>query len=82
VTLRRQDSVVFRTDGIVDARSPAGDFFGDTRLASLIDELQTEGMPPAEILRRCLHAIGRHQHGRKGDDATLLVLRWTADGES
>jgi Stage II sporulation protein E (SpoIIE) len=78
IRLNREDSVVFRTDGIVDARSPAGDFFGDQRLAALIGELHDEGLPPAEVLRRCVHAVVRHRDGRAGDDAALLLLRWTA----
>ena len=77
ITLDPQDSVLFRTDGIVEARSPTGDFFGDQRLSSLIDELHSEGLPPAEVLRRCLHAVVRHQDGRPSDDATMLLLRWT-----
>ena len=82
ITLHREDGVLFRTDGIVDARSPAGDFFGDQQLASLIGELHDEGLPPAEVLRRCLHAVVAHQNGRPNDDATLLLLRWTADAET
>ena len=78
IVLRRDDNVVFRTDGVVDARSPAGDFFGDERLADLIGELHRQGLPPAEILRRCLHEVAAHQNGRPSDDACLLVLRWTA----
>ena len=77
--LNREDSVLFRTDGIVDARSPSGDFFGDLRLASLVGELQSEGLPPAEVLRQCLHAVVRHQDGRPSDDATLLLLRWPSN---
>jgi serine phosphatase RsbU (regulator of sigma subunit) len=77
ITLNRDDSVVFRTDGVADARSPTGDFFGDRRVASLIGELHEEGLPSAEIVRRCLHAVVSHQDGRASDDAALLLLRWT-----
>ena len=82
ITLHREDGVLFRTDGIVDARSPTGNFFGDQQLASLIGELHDEGLPPAEVLRRCLHAVVAHQNGRPNDDATLLLLRWTADADT
>jgi serine phosphatase RsbU (regulator of sigma subunit) len=82
ITLHREDGVLFRTDGIVDARSPTGDFFGDQQLASLIGELHNEGLPPAEILRRCLQAVVAHQNGRPSDDATLLLLRWAADTDT
>jgi hypothetical protein len=78
VQVGRGDGILFRTDGIVDARSPDGQFFGDERLASLIGELHSEGLPAAEVVRQCLHAVIRHQYGRRSDDATLLLMRWTA----
>jgi serine phosphatase RsbU (regulator of sigma subunit) len=81
VTLDREDGVLFRTDGIVEARSPTGHFFGDDQLAFLIGELQDQGLPPAEVLRRCLHAVVKHQNDRPSDDATLLLLRWAASAD-
>ncbi len=74
--LERGDSVLFQSDGVVDARSPAGEFFGDERLADLIDRLTEHDTPPSEVLRRCLHAVIEHQDGRPNDDATLVLLRW------
>jgi hypothetical protein len=47
IQLNRGDGVLFRTDGIVDARSPEGHFFGDERLTSLISELHGQRLPPA-----------------------------------
>ena len=82
IKLNREDSVVFRTDGIAEARSPAGDFFGDQRLTGLIAELHRDALPPAEVLRRCVHAVVRHRDGRAGDDAALLLLRWTAAADN
>jgi hypothetical protein len=73
----RGDSVLFRTDGSADARSPQGEFFGDDRLGSLVAMLIDEGLPTAEVLRRCLHAVAAHQDGRPGDEATLVLLRWS-----
>jgi hypothetical protein len=78
----RGDRVLFQTDGIVEARSPDGDFFGDDRLASLIATLSDEGLPPAEVVRLCLHAIVSHQHGRPADDATLVLLRWSNEART
>ena len=77
--LDRGDGVLFRSDGIVDARSPAGEFFGDERLADLVEELSERDTPPSEILRQAVHAIIRHQDGRPGDDATLVLMRWADD---
>jgi hypothetical protein len=79
VQLARGDAVVFCTDGIAESRSPGGDFFGDDRFAAVVTALHTEALPPAEIARRCLHAVVDHQQGRPSDDATLLLLRWADD---
>ena len=78
----RGDRILFQTDGIVEARSPAGDFFGDDRLASLIATLSDEGLPPAEVVRLCLHAIVSHQNGRPADDATMVLLRWSDEART
>jgi serine phosphatase RsbU (regulator of sigma subunit) len=78
----RGDRVLFLTDGIVEARSPEGEFFGDDRLAELIEALSEEGLPPAEVLRRCLHAVVTHQRDRPADDALLVLLRWADETRS
>ena len=77
VSLDPGDAVLFLTDGVIEARSPAGDFFGRTRLAELWLEVGDSGELPAEILRRLCHAILDHQQGQLQDDATLLMLVWT-----
>jgi serine phosphatase RsbU (regulator of sigma subunit) len=79
IQLDHGDGVLFRTDGIVDARSPHGDFFGDERLAAIVADMTDEGAPPSEVLRRCMQAVTEHQAGRLGDDATLLLLRRSSD---
>ena len=78
----RGDRVLFLTDGIVEARSPEGEFFGDDRLAALIEALSEEGLPPAEVLRRCLHTVVAHQRDRPADDAMLVLLRWADETRS
>ncbi len=79
VQLDRGDGVLFFTDGIAEARSPEGVFFGDDRLGAMVTALNLEPIPPAEVVRRCLHAVVDHQGGRPNDDATLLLLRWSDD---
>jgi hypothetical protein len=76
IQLDEGDSVLFRTDGIVDARSPTGDVFGDERLVGLLRELGDAGLPASEVLRRSVRATIEHQAGREGDDATLLMVAW------
>lgn len=77
VSLEPGDALLFLTDGVLEARSPGGDFFGRTRLAQMWLEVGAGGQLPAEILRRLCHGILDHQQGRLQDDATLLLVVWT-----
>ena len=77
VALQPGDSVLFLTDGVIEARAPGGEFFGRSRLAELWLDVAAEDELPAEILRRLCHAILDHQKGRLQDDATLLMVTWT-----
>jgi hypothetical protein len=77
VTLQPGDAVLFLTDGVLEARSPEGEFFGRTRLIRMWKEAAAGGRPPAEVLRRLCHAVLDHQRGRLQDDATLLLVVYT-----
>ncbi len=77
VALEPGDSVLFLTDGVIEARSPNGDLFGRSRLSRLWAEVSASGDVPAEIMRRLCHAVLDHQKGRLQDDATLLLLVWS-----
>jgi hypothetical protein len=70
------DAVLFQTDGIVDARAPSGEAFGEERLASIVAEQFDRGLPIAEVLRLVGEAVIAHQAGRPGDDRTLVLLRY------
>ena len=76
VFLQPGDSVLFLTDGVLEARSPQGDLFGRDRLGRLWLDAAAAGDLPAEILRRLCHSVLDHQQGRLQDDATLLLLAW------
>jgi Stage II sporulation protein E (SpoIIE) len=76
IDLEPGDILLFRTDGITEARSPAGEPFGDERLTEMVAGLVDDGLPAAEILRRSVRSVLDHQDGRSGDDATLLLVRW------
>jgi hypothetical protein len=77
VELQPGDKVLFFTDGIAESRSPAGQFFGDDRLASMVDELCGSGLPIAEVLRQSMGRLIAHRGDRPGDDATLVLVHWT-----
>ena len=73
VELEPGDTLLFRTDGISEARSPAGEQFGDERLTELVSRLVDEELPAAEVLRQSVAAVLDHQGDRAGDDATVAA---------
>lgn len=75
------DQVVFFTDGVTEARSPDGTFFGADRLADMVSRASAGGNPPPETLRRLVHSILDHQAGDLQDDATAVLVEWKGQGK-
>jgi serine phosphatase RsbU (regulator of sigma subunit) len=74
------DCLLLYTDGVVEARSPDGQFFGDERLVDLVAGSMADGLPAPETMRRVVRALLAHQQGRLTDDASLMLVQWpTAD---
>ncbi|MFE6228024.1 PP2C family protein-serine/threonine phosphatase [Microtetraspora glauca] len=73
------DRVLLYTDGVTDARSAAGELFGERRLADIVVRALTEGLPAPEALRRLIQHLLVHQDQRLGDDATILLAAWHPD---
>lgn len=70
------DMVLLYTDGVVEARSPGGEFFGLERLLELLTRSLAAELPAPETMRRVTHALLDHQAGDLDDDATLLLVEW------
>ena len=79
-SLEPGDQIVFFTDGVTEARSPDGTFFGAGRLADLVSRASAGGNPPPETLRRLVHSILDHQAGDLQDDATAVLVEWKGQG--
>ncbi|HVQ95550.1 MAG TPA: PP2C family protein-serine/threonine phosphatase [Mycobacteriales bacterium] len=77
--LQPDDRVLLYTDGVTEARSPTGDFFGERALADLLVRNLAAGLPTAETMRRLVRALLDHQQGQLTDDATMLLLEWRSD---
>jgi serine phosphatase RsbU (regulator of sigma subunit) len=75
------DRLVLYTDGITEARSPAGEFFGDQRLADFISAEAAAGQPAPETVRRLMRHVLSHQADRLQDDASIVVLEWRTGSE-
>jgi serine phosphatase RsbU (regulator of sigma subunit) len=74
--LQPGDWLVLYTDGITEARDPAGEFFGDDRLVDFLEREAANRHPPPETVRRLIHAVLKYQNGVLQDDATVLLARW------
>ncbi len=78
-TLEPGDRLVLYTDGITEARTADGQFFGADRLIDFIDRAMTDGLPAPETMRRLVQAILAHQDNVLQDDATVLLAHWIGD---
>jgi sigma-B regulation protein RsbU (phosphoserine phosphatase) len=76
--LEPEDRLLLHTDGVTEARTPRGDRFGVTRLVDLAEQHAAAGLPAPETLRRLAHAVLEHQGGPPSDDATLMLVEWSA----
>lgn len=79
--LEPDDVLVLYTDGITEARDTEGRFFGLDRLVDFIEREAADGVPLPEIVRRVGRRILDHQNGVLQDDATILLIQWTSQGQ-
>lgn len=75
------DVLVVYTDGVIDARD-GGDEFGLPRLVDFLERQHDEGTPLPEVVRRLCKTILAHRGGELQDDATLLLVHWTTEGQA
>ena len=67
------DALVFYTDGVTEARSPGGAFFGEERLLSLLRACA--GCDASTLAARVEGAVLDFQENASRDDMAVLVLR-------
>ena len=75
------DRLLLYTDGITEARSPAGEFFGEQRLGDFISSPLAAGDPAPETVRRLMRRMLAHQADKLQDDASIVVLTWLTGEE-
>ena len=71
------DCLLIYTDGVTEARTVAGEFFGVDRLVDFMNRHASELLRPEEMLRQLVASVRTHQgFDTLGDDATALIVRW------
>lgn len=80
-TLQPGDVALFYSDGVVEARSPRGEFFGATRLVELVTRHLAAGLPMPETMRRVIRSLLDHQQGQLDDDASLLFVQYQPEDQ-
>jgi sigma-B regulation protein RsbU (phosphoserine phosphatase) len=75
--LEEGDLVVAYSDGVVEAQSPDGQFFGEDRLAEILEQAPVD---PQRAVDYVLEKIDAFTCGhRPYDDVTLLAAAWSPD---
>ena len=70
------DSLIFFSDGIVDAQNAAGDMFGDDRLKAVVKKYAQKSA--SKIAEAILAEVSKFQGGQEHfDDETVVVLKVT-----
>jgi serine phosphatase RsbU (regulator of sigma subunit) len=67
------DSLVFYTDGVIEARNAAGEFLGEEGLAKVLTECT--GCSAEETAERILDAVHQFRGEHMSDDVAVLVVR-------
>ena len=76
------DRLLLYTDGITEARSPTGEFFGEKRLADFIAAAVAAGESAPETVRQLMRHVLDHQADQLQDDASIVVLEWRTGDEA
>jgi serine phosphatase RsbU (regulator of sigma subunit) len=77
LTLEAGDALVLYTDGVVEARNPGGELFGQDRLLAVL--ALAAGRSAEGIARRLELAVRDHRGQRQGDDVAIVVVRFQAE---
>jgi sigma-B regulation protein RsbU (phosphoserine phosphatase) len=73
IDLRRGDTLVMFTDGVVEAFDAAGDEFGEGRVLDLLR--RQAGLPAEMLVDSVARAVQHHSGSAQFDDFTLVVAR-------
>ena len=71
--LEPEECLVLYTDGLPEARSPGGEYFGEKHFSTLL--AANAGVPPEKLCNLVVNEVTAFQEGNLADDMTLLILK-------
>jgi Stage II sporulation protein E (SpoIIE) len=74
--LEPDDAFFMYSDGVTEARSGEGDFFGENRLSDYLARAAADELLPPETMRRLVVRLYEHSPAPLRDDATMLLVSW------
>ena len=80
--LQRGDRVLFFTDGLLEERDAVGALFGQTRMRSLVEQVEADGVAVQESVRRLSRHLMLARGGATTDDSTLLMFEWSGSQDT
>jgi sigma-B regulation protein RsbU (phosphoserine phosphatase) len=73
IKLKKDETIVLYTDGILEARIPDGEFFGEQHFETLLSA--NAEMSLSELCDSALATVKAYQANKLSDDVTVLALR-------
>ncbi len=73
INLKKDETIVLYTDGILEARLPEGEFFGERHFETLLSA--NAEMSLLELCDSALATVKAYQANKLSDDVTVLALR-------
>ena len=76
--MRPGEQLCLITDGVTEARGPAGDMYGTERVQGLLQGLAPRALDARAVVEAVRADVESFVAGAEpADDLTVLVLRWT-----
>jgi serine phosphatase RsbU (regulator of sigma subunit) len=79
--LEPDDTIVYYSDGVTEARNDDGVFFGDDGLADHLARCAADQVFPSETLRSLIKRLYDHRPPPFVDDVTVLLAAWHRDAQ-
>ena len=76
-SLEPGDSILFYSDGVIDAHSHSGDPFGVIGLSDFMGRSASNELEPEQVVRQLTRAVLEHHQNKLADDATFVLVQWS-----